>query len=214
MPGVTYPLELVSRRSVLPTWSIYEKRTVFNRSGGRCHICKRHHTLAGYGRDWNMEHLQPRSRGGSDDVRNLAVACIACNSNKGNNFDMSDLATGVANEVVDRLRGGATPIHSSRGRASHGGQGRGQSSNRGRGGRIGGGSSRRGPCAICGEVRNLIGSFCNNCNQKSRNRPMQKRDGECAYGRCVQPVKSQGFLGFGATPYCERHQNQHDRGLI
>ena len=188
----------------MPAWSIYEKRAVFNRSGGRCHICKCRHTFDGYGKYWNMEHLQPKSRGGSNDVRNLAIACISCNSNKGNNFDMRDLVTGVANEVVDRLDGSSTDRNrGSRARS---------------GGYSGvprqGGNRRKGRCSICGEVRSLIGSFCNNCNRKSQNRPMRKRQGECAYGRCTQPVKSQGIFGFGATPYCERHQNQHDRGLI
>ena len=193
----------------MPAWSTYEKRAVFNRSGGRCHICKRQHTFDGYNRYWNMEHLQPKSRGGSNDVRNLAVACISCNSNKGNNFDMRDLVTGVANEVVDRLDGGSTGRNSGS-RARSGGRRDGGYS----GGSRQGGNRRKGRCSICGEVRPLIGSFCNNCNRKSQNRPMQKRDGECAYGRCTQPVKQRGFLGFGATPYCERHQNQHDRGLI
>ena len=196
----------------MPTWSISEVRTVFQRSGGRCHVCKRVHALGRYRQDWNMDHLQPKSQGGSNDVRNLAVACISCNSRKGNNFDMSDLVAGVSNEVVDRLQNSSTG-HNRISRARSGGRGSGLG-----GGYSGGsrqdGNRRKGRCSLCEEVRPLIGSFCNNCNKKSQNRPIQKREGECAYGRCTQPVKSRGFLGLGSTAYCERHQNQHDRGLI
>lgn len=32
----------------------------------------------------NIEHIHPRSLGGSDRVSNLAIACIPCNENKGN----------------------------------------------------------------------------------------------------------------------------------
>ncbi|MHB1901514.1 MAG: RNA-guided endonuclease IscB [Cuniculiplasma sp.] len=32
----------------------------------------------------NIDHIQPRSRGGSNRVSNLALACIACNQSKGN----------------------------------------------------------------------------------------------------------------------------------
>ncbi|MGW2701033.1 RNA-guided endonuclease IscB [Streptomyces sp. NPDC001340] len=32
----------------------------------------------------NIDHIQPRSRGGSDRVSNLAIACISCNQSKGN----------------------------------------------------------------------------------------------------------------------------------
>ena len=193
----------------MPRWPFKKVEAIFRRSGGRCFVCKRRHTLNGYGRSWNVDHLQPKSLGGSDDVRNLAVACIGCNSSKANNFGLPDIATATANEVVNRLQNGQ--IGQSR-RSSTTMYGR-RSSGRGGGGNSRG-SQRKGRCALCEEFRPLKGDRCNSCIQKSRNRPIQKRNGECAFGNCVRPVKSQGFFGFGASRYCNQHQNQSDRGLI
>ena len=33
---------------------------------------------------WEIEHSRPRSRGGTDHLNNLYVACISCNRSKGN----------------------------------------------------------------------------------------------------------------------------------
>ena len=57
----------------------HEIRQVFERSEGRCVICKREHNLNWYSHDWNVGYLQRRSQGGSDDPSNLAVTCIGCN---------------------------------------------------------------------------------------------------------------------------------------
>ena len=179
----------------MPKWTDKQLRTVFRRSGGRCHICKRGHAPEGYGRVWNVEHLQPKSLGGSDQVNNLAVACIRCNSRKGNAFGMSDMVTAVSNEVVDRMKGNSFGFNN-RGPSGSGRRNR-----------------RRGRCQICGANAYLTGSFCNNCDQKSRRRPMKKLEGECAYARCTEPVAS-SFFGFFKQEYCQRHQNQHNRGLI
>ena len=58
----------------------HEIRQVFERSEGRCVICKREHNLNWYSHHWNVDYLQPRSQGGSDGVSNLGVTCIGCNS--------------------------------------------------------------------------------------------------------------------------------------
>ena len=43
-----------------------------------CHYCEKH------GRPMELDHVVARSKGGTDDYDNLAVACIVCNTDKGN----------------------------------------------------------------------------------------------------------------------------------
>ena len=53
------------------------------RSGGKCHICRKSHSVARHGTTWHMDHLRARARGGSDHGNNLRVACVPCNLEKG-----------------------------------------------------------------------------------------------------------------------------------
>ena len=87
----------------MPRWSYDERREIFRGSGGKCHRCGRKHTLSRYNRDWNVDHVLPRSHKGPDASYNLEVACIHCNSGKGNNFDEVDRATLIANKTVDKM---------------------------------------------------------------------------------------------------------------
>ena len=87
----------------MPRWSYDERREIFRGSGGKCHRCGRKHTLSRYNRDWNVDHVLPRSHKGPDASYNLEVACIHCNSSKGNNFDEVDRATLIANKTVDKM---------------------------------------------------------------------------------------------------------------
>ena len=48
--------------------------------GYRCAYC---HQQATATNRWEIDHILPRSRGGSDRVANLALSCHACNSKKG-----------------------------------------------------------------------------------------------------------------------------------
>jgi hypothetical protein len=48
---------------------------------------------------FSVEHIIPRSRGGSDDLSNLALACQGCNN-----------AKYVATEGIDPLSGQVTPL--------------------------------------------------------------------------------------------------------
>ena len=50
------------------------------RAGGRCEYCRMHHSLQGA--TFHVEHVLPRSAGGSDDAGNLALACPSCNLHK------------------------------------------------------------------------------------------------------------------------------------
>lgn len=61
----------------------------------------------------NIEHLQPRSRGGSDRISNLAIACIECNQSKGSQLveeflkDKQELLAKIRTQVKAPLRDAA-----------------------------------------------------------------------------------------------------------
>jgi len=64
-------------------------RLIYERTDGRCHICRKHLSFCNYGKlgargSWEIEHSIPRSHGGTDHRNNLYAACISCNRSKGN----------------------------------------------------------------------------------------------------------------------------------
>jgi 5-methylcytosine-specific restriction endonuclease McrA len=69
------------------------RRLVRLRAGGACEYCgllQEHSPLAAL----HIEHIIPRTHGGTDDPDNLAAACIDCNLAKGSNLAGLDPATG------------------------------------------------------------------------------------------------------------------------
>jgi len=61
---------------------------IFDRTDGRCHICGGKLCFSNYGQfgrrgDWELEHSNPRRKGGSDRLCNLYPAHISCNREKG-----------------------------------------------------------------------------------------------------------------------------------
>jgi len=56
-----------------------KKRSVWAKSNGKCHYCLK--TLK-ESSGWHVEHMQPKSLGGSDDLENLVAACASCNLEK------------------------------------------------------------------------------------------------------------------------------------
>lgn len=63
------------------------KERIFDMTGGTCHLCGKNLVFKNYGDryargGWVVEHGQPRSRGGVDDLRNLRAACFECNEMK------------------------------------------------------------------------------------------------------------------------------------
>ncbi len=54
------------------------RRAVFLRDGRRCRYCPRRLTWATY----QCDHIVPVSKGGTDDMENLAAACVRCNQTK------------------------------------------------------------------------------------------------------------------------------------
>ena len=66
---------------------------VWRRAGGRCEYCRIHqHDDPHY--SFHVEHIIARQHGGSDDPRNRALACHACNLSKGPNLAGRDTKTG------------------------------------------------------------------------------------------------------------------------
>lgn len=53
---------------------------VEQRAGQRCEYCRMHQSLQGA--SFHLEHVIPRSKGGSDGLDNLAWACPSCNLRK------------------------------------------------------------------------------------------------------------------------------------
>lgn len=57
---------------------------VLQRCGFKCQYCGRHATVAPI----EIDHVIPRSLGGSDDDANLVAACSDCNQGKGSDVAM------------------------------------------------------------------------------------------------------------------------------
>ncbi|MGG6283741.1 RNA-guided endonuclease IscB [Leptolyngbya sp. AN03gr2] len=58
---------------------------------------------------FEIEHIQPKSRGGSDRVSNLTIACHACNQSKGNQ-DIRDFLSGKPDLLNRILKQAKSPL--------------------------------------------------------------------------------------------------------
>jgi len=67
------------------------RATVRHLYGERCAYCSVHESEAGA--ELEIDHVQPRSAGGTDDLENLVYCCPTCNRLKGNFWPSSDLPT-------------------------------------------------------------------------------------------------------------------------
>lgn len=182
----------------MPRWSSNQLDRIYQQSEGRCRKCGRPHRRQNHGRTWNVDHVIPRAQGGRDDLANLALSCIPCNSAKSSNMDAYDFAETTANLVAERLRTRS---------------GSRQNAPTNRSGNRGSNRPRSATCPICGRGRNPSYPYCRNCSDKAGGRPIAKQPGECKYGRCHEPVVSH-LLGILVEDYCELHLKQHRRGLI
>lgn len=54
--------------------------SIYSKTNGRCWYCGVE--IPPFS-DWQVEHQQPRSRGGTNDIENLVPSCRACNVRKG-----------------------------------------------------------------------------------------------------------------------------------
>ncbi|MFM6853578.1 MAG: HNH endonuclease [Sphingopyxis sp.] len=81
--------------------------------GGNCFYCKKPVAHA----DMTIDHIEPKSRGGTSSIQNLVVACKPCNSAKGH-LPIEAYKPGVGAEwlqallrqVEDRLRQVGVPV--------------------------------------------------------------------------------------------------------
>ena len=60
----------------------FTRANIYLRDQYRCQYCGR----SGKSADLNIDHMIPRSRGGSSDWENVVVACVSCNRRKGNHL--------------------------------------------------------------------------------------------------------------------------------
>lgn len=65
-----------------------ELSEIYDKSDGYCRYCGKKLAFTNYGRlgergAWEVDHSVPRSRGGTDYLRNLVPACVDCNRDKG-----------------------------------------------------------------------------------------------------------------------------------
>ena len=77
--------------------------TVAQRAGHRCEYCRAPEAVHSFA--FEVEHTLPRTRGGGDELNNLALACRACNAFKSDAVQATDPETGqpapVFNPRVD-----------------------------------------------------------------------------------------------------------------
>src|SRR6266700_5629426 len=71
-----------------------ELRAIYERTEGRCHICRKRLSLRNYGSigkrgAWEIEHSVAQARGGTDHLNNLFAAHISCNRSKGDGSSQS-----------------------------------------------------------------------------------------------------------------------------
>src|SRR5699024_5246097 len=85
--GVGCTKKLTDKSRLRTIWSEKEKRHIFNRTKGKCYICKKElifeHRKPGLENSWEIEHVFPFSKYPNlDNMGNLLPACISCNRKK------------------------------------------------------------------------------------------------------------------------------------
>jgi HNH endonuclease len=63
-------------------------RLVRERAGHRCELCPMHLELQGA--EFHIDHIRPKSQGGTDEDDNLALNCPRCNLVKGDRTALTD----------------------------------------------------------------------------------------------------------------------------
>ncbi|HEY9296586.1 HNH endonuclease [Microcoleus sp. MOSTC5] len=63
-----------------------KRRQLLELYGNRCHWCNKSMQKS----ERTIEHLLPKSRGGSNALSNLRLACFSCNNSRGNSLEPPD----------------------------------------------------------------------------------------------------------------------------
>ena len=74
---------------------------------GKCIHCGRRLTLTPQGRPISratIEHIVPRTHGGTGDLENLAIACARCNAGKGHRLDHRRADDPTLLQVIETLQ--------------------------------------------------------------------------------------------------------------
>lgn len=74
---------------------------------GKCIHCSKKLVIADNGiplGNATIEHIWPRTRGGGNDLGNIALACAVCNREKGKRHDRKAAAESRLSEIVEELR--------------------------------------------------------------------------------------------------------------
>lgn len=79
------------------------RRTVRERAGHRCEYCGLHQDQSPLAA-LHVEHILPKKHGGTDELDNLALACIDCNLHKGSNVAGYDPETEALTELFHPRR--------------------------------------------------------------------------------------------------------------
>ena len=79
------------------------KARVRERAGNACEYCHLHQNDSPLA-VLHIEHVIPKAHGGSDDLDNLALACIDCNLHKGPNLTGIDPETAAVTELFHPRR--------------------------------------------------------------------------------------------------------------
>jgi 5-methylcytosine-specific restriction endonuclease McrA len=79
------------------------RAAVRERADGRCEYCQLHQDDSPLA-PLHIEHIVPRFHGGTDDLDNLALACVDCNLHKGPNLTGLDPQTKQVTELFNPRR--------------------------------------------------------------------------------------------------------------
>jgi len=69
-------------------YDMIDLRYIFDKTNGYCYHCRKKLAWKNYGvvgvrGAWEVDHSNPRAKGGTDYIRNLIPSCISCNRSKG-----------------------------------------------------------------------------------------------------------------------------------
>jgi hypothetical protein len=71
----------IKKEKVKLETKVPKRAIVFKKNDGKCFYCNDQLTIDD---EWHIEHKQPKSKGGTNDIENLVPACKSCNLKKHN----------------------------------------------------------------------------------------------------------------------------------